>query len=84
MLIYNTILQGSEATEENAINFALSFDFSECETEEYTNDRMYIDTFNGIDVYYQYVANYYFFAPEPQEEYNHAESDQFQFYPPEY
>jgi hypothetical protein len=69
MITFSTILQGSEATEENAINFALGFDFSEDETEETTiAHSKYIDTKNGIDIYYNYCADYYFFAPEEDEQ----------------
>ena len=66
MKAYSVILQGEEATEHNARNFALWFDFSESEVEEYSgahND--YIDTVNGIDIYYQYGADYYFFVDAP-------------------
>ena len=63
MKTFDAILQGSEANEENAIDYARGMDFSECEIEEYnTKDKTYIDTVNGIDIYYQYVADYYFFA----------------------
>lgn len=67
MLTYSTILQGSEATEMNAINFALGFDFSEDETEETPvnfNDYHFIDKMDGIKIFYNWVADYYFFAPE--------------------
>ena len=63
MKTYSVILQGSDATEENARNFALGFDFSESELEEYNGkDNSYVDTINGIDIYYQYGADYYFFT----------------------
>lgn len=67
MLTFSTILQGSEATEMNAINFALGFDFSEDETEELNfnvNHYHFIDKMDGIIIYYNWVADYYFFAPE--------------------
>ena len=68
MITYSTILQGSEATEENALNFAQCFDFSEDETEDTINlHRTYIDTVNGIEIYYQYGADYYFFAPQDED-----------------
>jgi hypothetical protein len=65
MRVYYTILQGSEATEENARDFALSYDFSQDDTEEqsysihYDN---YIDTINGVEIYYNSTADYYFFS----------------------
>jgi len=59
---YSVILQGSDATEENARNFALGFDFSQSELQECSSkDSTYIDTLNGIDIYYHYGADYYFF-----------------------
>lgn len=64
MLVYSTILEGSEAIEEKAINFASGFDFSEDETEEFnTLNKRYIDTVNDIAVYYEFMGDYYFFAP---------------------
>jgi hypothetical protein len=86
MITFSTILQGHEATEENAVNFALGFDFSEDETEENPvkfNDYKYIDTLNGIDIYYCFGADYYFFGPEEEED-NYFLSDQAQFWPKEY
>jgi len=68
MKSFSTILQGEEATEEYAIEFARCFDFSESETEEVTTRHKYyfifIDTVNGIKIYYQWRADYYFFVPE--------------------
>lgn len=64
MLVYSTILEGSEAIEENAIAFAQGFDFSEDETEEFnTINKRYIETVNEVAVYYEFIADYYFFAP---------------------
>lgn len=71
MKTYNTILQGHEATEENARNFAQGFDFSQDEMEN-TNTSIhydnYIDTINGIEIYYNRTADYYFFADAEEEE----------------
>lgn len=65
MITYSTILQGSEATEENAISFAQGFDFSEDEqTEFFPIHFNYIDTVNGIEIYYDYGADYYFFEEQ--------------------
>ena len=67
MKTYSTILQGSEATEENARNFALGFDFTEDEIEDISIIfNTYVDTLNGIDIYYDYGADYYFFAPSEE------------------
>jgi hypothetical protein len=67
MKTHSAILQGSDATEENAWNFAQSFDFSEQEEEEYQGrDHQYIGTVNGIDIYYHFGADYYFFTNSDQ------------------
>jgi hypothetical protein len=65
MLTFSTILQGSEATEKNAIGFANYFDFSEDEIEEtpFIHCRFFA-TINGISIYYNYGADYYFFSPD--------------------
>jgi len=65
MKTYSTILQGSEATEDNAISFAQSYDFSEDEETYFFPIRFnYIDTINSIEIYYDYGADYYFFAEQ--------------------
>ena len=70
MKTYSTILQGNESTEENAREFAQGFDFSEDDTEEYNIDSRsdFIDTVNGIDIYYNMGADYYFFAESDEDE----------------
>ena len=63
MLTYSTILQGEEASEDNAINFAQGYDFSEDEITEFFPIHFdYIDCINGIEIYYDFAADYYFFA----------------------
>jgi hypothetical protein len=65
MKIYSTILQGSEAVQENALDFAKHFDFSEDETQEHAyqyQHHSFIDTVNEINVYYNSTADYYFFT----------------------
>lgn len=63
MKTYDTILQNSEATEQNAIEFAQSYDFSEDEVSEFnTCNKTYINTVNGVDIYYDYAGDYYFFV----------------------
>ena len=67
MKTFSTILQGSEAIEGQALDFAQGFDFSEDETEDYSyniNYDNYIDTINGIEVDYNAPADYYFFSSE--------------------
>jgi hypothetical protein len=65
MLTFSTILQGSEATEKNAIGFANYFDFSEDEIEEtpFIHCRFFT-ALNGISIYYNYGADYYFFTAD--------------------
>ncbi len=64
MTIYDLVLQGSEATESNAIDTALGLDWGSEETREgSTLHTQYIDTVNGIDIFHQYGADYYMFAP---------------------
>jgi hypothetical protein len=65
MQVYDTILQGAEATEKNAINFAMGFDFSQVDCQKHKFDyqhHTFIDEVNGINVYYNSTADYYFFT----------------------
>ena len=49
MKTFDTILQGSEATEKNAIDYARGMDFSECEIEEYnTKDKKIMVTIDDL------------------------------------
>lgn len=66
MQTYDLILQGDEATEENAINTANGLDWQEIETTEQPKPRhsRHVTSVNGIDIYYDYGADYYFFADE--------------------
>jgi hypothetical protein len=65
MRIYDTILQGYEATEKNALDWALCYDFSQDESQEFKfnwQHHNFIDTVYGINVYYNATADYYFFT----------------------
>jgi len=63
MKVYSTILQGHEATKENAKEWAQGFGFSQDETEDFGYKFChYIETVNGIDIHYNYGADYYFFS----------------------
>jgi hypothetical protein len=67
MKTFSTILQGSEAIEKFALEFALQYDFSQDDVEEYSHHFLYdtyVDTVNGIEVYYNSTADYYFFSSE--------------------
>jgi len=60
---FDAILQ-NDATEDEAIEYASGFDWSECGTQD--EDLRYIDhitTVNGVDVYYCFGANHYLFGP---------------------
>lgn len=67
---YNTIgpiLQGEESTEENARDFALGFVWCEAEVIKQTiGHARYVDTVNGIEIYYDYAADYYFFCTDEE------------------
>lgn len=60
---YDYILDGAEASEENAYIAARNLDWSEIESGE--NEFPYldfIDTVNGIDIYLNFDHNSYYFA----------------------
>ena len=65
---FDGILEGYEATEENALDYARGMAWCEVEISEcdITYGR-YIDTVAGIEVYYDYGADYYFFCPVDEE-----------------
>ena len=65
MLYYDLILQGEEATEENARELAMcgaSLSESELLEQDIKHVR-YVDTINGVDIYYDFGADYYCFTP---------------------
>ncbi len=65
---FDMILQDGEATLENAKAFAIGFDWSECTAQwETIGHARYEDTVNGIEIYYDYGADYYFFCPEEKD-----------------
>jgi len=65
MKTYDLILQGHDATEDHAIALAMcGASLSESElTEQNITYKRYITTVNGIDIWYDFGADYYFFAP---------------------
>jgi len=62
---YDVILEGYQAPDgdSSAIDYARGMDWNEIETSEQSIAYgRYVDTVNGIDVYYDYGADYYFFT----------------------
>ena len=63
MMVYDAILQGHEATEANALDYARGMVWNEVEaSEQEIKYSRFVDTVDGIDVYYDYGADYYFFS----------------------
>ena len=63
MIVYDAILQGDEATEANALDYARGMVWDEVEaSEQDIKYAEFVDTVDGVDVYYDYGADYYFFA----------------------
>lgn len=66
---FDFILQGSDATKENAYDAARGLDWMEMETKEATYPYLnYIDTINGVGIWYNYGADSYYFTDEAIEE----------------
>ena len=66
MLVYEAILDGYN-TQQGAIDYARGMVWSECEaTEQNIKYKDYIDTINGVGVYYDFGADYYFFTDETE------------------
>jgi len=68
MKLYDHILQGHDATEQNAINHAMQVDWAGIEITEQDKPRhsRFIDNHNGINIYYDYGADYYFFEDDAE------------------
>ena len=65
---YDEILQNGES-EQDALEYARGMVWSECEsTDQSIRYARYVDTVDGIEVYYDYGADYYFFCPCDQYE----------------
>ena len=63
MMVYDAILQGDEATEANALDYARCLVWDEIEaSEQDIKHAEFVDTVDGITVYYDYGADYYFFS----------------------
>jgi hypothetical protein len=63
---YDAILQNGE-TEQDAIDYARGMAWNEIEcTECSIANAQHIDTVDGIEVYYDFSADYYFFCPSSE------------------
>lgn len=64
MIIFDFILQGHEAIKEKAIETVQLMDFGSMERSEQDKPThsTYIHSENGLDIYYDYGADYYFFV----------------------
>ncbi len=63
---YDFIL--SESTKEETINAARSMVWDEIELSQCEiGYHQYIDTIDGVEIYYDYGADYYFFCPANEE-----------------
>ncbi len=63
---YDAILNGYEAeSDEDAIDYARGMVWSEVETTEQSiGYARYIDSVDGVSIYYDYGADYYFFCDD--------------------
>lgn len=63
---YSAVLEGWQAeSDEDALDYARGMVWSEIETTlDQIDHAMYIDTIDGVGVYYDYGADYYFFTDE--------------------
>ena len=65
MLAYDPILENS--TELEALDYARGLCWGEVESREQTiKYKNYIDTINGVGIYYDFGADYYFFTDESE------------------
>ena len=61
MIVYDAILQGVDQAE--AIDYARGMVWDEVESSnQEIKYAEFVDTVDGVDVYYDYGADYYFFA----------------------
>ena len=66
MKLFSIILEGS--TEKEAMEWASGFAWCDCETtEQAIKYKRYIGSDNGIGVWYDYGADYYFFEDETED-----------------
>jgi hypothetical protein len=64
-ITFDATLDGSNNTEQDAIDYARGMVWCELETTEDTiSYANHIDTIDGVGVYYDFGADYYFFTDE--------------------
>lgn len=69
--VYEYILAGDQACEESAKDSARNIVWQEIETStQNIKYHRYIDTINGVEIYYDYGADYYFFVDVVKEDKN--------------
>ena len=60
---YNVLLEGYEAEHISPQEFSMQFNFAEAETQEQTISQInFFDSVNGIDIFYCYGSDTYYFA----------------------
>lgn len=78
-VFFDYILQGSEATEENAIQAAQGLDWQEIERHEGNYPHLrYVDTVNGVGIYYNMGSDNYYFTDETLGESKDTEKKNFE------
>jgi len=79
MKLFNHILTGEEATEQNAYDHAQGLDWSQCETTEQDKPAhsQYVDSVNRIGIWYCYGTDHYFFEEETEEEMTEEKNEAF-------
>lgn len=66
--VYPQILQHGGVDEQEALDWAAGFEFGEHDTQvQDIKYAEYVDTVNGIGVYYDYGADYYFFTDDEED-----------------
>lgn len=66
---FDFVLENQDATLDNAIDAAHGLDWTEIETSEFTPSYhcKYCESINGVGIWYDRAADYYFFEDESRE-----------------
>ena len=63
--LFNSYALDQEQCDTEAVDYARGMVWSECDLEVQSIDcGRYVDTVDGVDIYYEYGADYYFFCPD--------------------